>query len=449
MGSSTRRRFLPFIVLFSGLSLASLGSKSSWKESYFAYPYRSLRTVVVEDDSIRDIATDWNLRQAFANLSYTSAHPESCQQRKLERFCRRARCQRATAREASPHDAQLPFNATITKQHDNTNNCKTLWFAGMSLGPNSQCTSEGGGYQREYAMALASARLHAADSLQPVLILTTRGTTTTNNPNISALDYPIARWAQSQGAIVVTVNELSFQSVANQLAGDLVGKEHTIGPYLRMDIPRIIRQYDLFRRANNICPRHVLYTDSDVLFVNPISVEDMHAVKRLVANEAHVTYGLEFGIQGDVPINTGVFVVDVPRWEQEWNSLLAFATSNGPFVAFDQGWLNAYYKNHPEKVVMLPRRWNWKTYWDLEEQEESSWTDIKIVHFHGPKPGLGLWDMATCASPTNWTFREDFVKAYMPHLQAGVCCNQGKVAHYAQQIYNLLEPVTRDVCLSV
>jgi len=388
------------------------------------------------------IAKDWELRQALGDLYFGPSDP--CKNETKE-FCKKKKSCKTGYHDlwlATP-DAQpvLPGAPASPDNNDTTTvGCKTLWFAGMSLGSNSQCTTNGGGYQMEYAMALASARINAIDSLQPVLLLSTYGLEGVTTP---AEDHALAKWARSQGAIVIVIDRLSFQDTANELAKGF-GPEHAVGPYLRMDIPRIIQQANLFDLPN-VCPRHVMYTDSDVLFANRITIEDMTVLKSYIAPDkpAYLMYGREGDIDALQPENTGVFVMDVHRWEQEWEDILSFGMNKtGGFPAFDQGWINEYFRQSyqdQQKVAMLPLAWNWKAYWGLQPTQ---WTDVKILHFHGPKPDRGLWEMASC-SAGNLT---NVPEPYWYFVKQGICCNNGSVAHYARKIYDLLLPHAENVC---
>lgn len=107
----------------------------------------------------------------------------------------------------------------------------------------------------EYATALASARQFAGESLQPVLMLGRYGHAATTNLS------GIAEWATQKGAIVLFVEELSFQDrVRTWMAG--LGfdpmDDHYLGPWLRLDVPFLVQKYKLFE-SPNICDRHILY----------------------------------------------------------------------------------------------------------------------------------------------------------------------------------------------
>eukprot|EP00526_Cylindrotheca_closterium_P014703 CAMPEP_0113627302 /NCGR_PEP_ID=MMETSP0017_2-20120614/14133_1 /TAXON_ID=2856 /ORGANISM="Cylindrotheca closterium" /LENGTH=283 /DNA_ID=CAMNT_0000537539 /DNA_START=231 /DNA_END=1079 /DNA_ORIENTATION=- /assembly_acc=CAM_ASM_000147 len=207
--------------------------------------------------------------------------------------------------------------------------CKTLWFAGFSICDDANCKD--GGYISDYAVALLSAIQNANHILQPVLLVGRYGCTNEEMP-------PIVDLAASKGAIVVIVDELSFQQVISSHLARNESFKLSMGPYLRLEIPALIKRHRL-TSDHGICKEHVLYTDSDVMFVNTIHPADLAQLKGLSSypSDAYVVYGRESNITGE-PKNTGVMMIDILRFEQEWPSILEFGIHNGPFSAFDQGW---------------------------------------------------------------------------------------------------------------
>ena len=88
-----------------------------------------------------------------------------------------------------------------------------------------------------------------------------------------------------------------------------------------------------------------------------------------------------------------------------------------------------------EKFQLLPMHYNWKAYWGLEP---SAFSQVKILHFHGPKLGRGLEVIAKC----NLTAISLLPKAYRPHLQQGICCDRGRTAEWSiEAIYTLKAPI--------
>ena len=145
----------------------------------------------------------------------------------------------------------------------------------------------------EYAVALASSRWFANDVLQPVFL---RGAydhearqNMTKEEFAKSIKVPpnsqnFVNWIQSKGGIVVDVPELTFQElITEKLWGRYFHARGMMqGILLRLDIPDIIEQNGLFDLPG-ICPQHVIYTDSDVIFANPVSHADIHKLKRQMA----------------------------------------------------------------------------------------------------------------------------------------------------------------------
>ncbi|KAL3939985.1 MAG: hypothetical protein SGBAC_005384 [Bacillariaceae sp.] len=309
--------------------------------------------------------------------------------------------------------------------------CKTLWFAGFSISTSSECREGGfGGYRNDYAVALQSARYNAKDTLQPVLLVGKYMMGNTSLPTV-------VEWAAAQGAIVITVDELSFQDLVNTKLVKNVHANH-MGPFLRIDIPKIVGEHKLFD-LNGICDRHVLYTDSDVAFVNKITQYDLDKLKEQIdpSKDAYTLYGHQTKSSGR-PINSGVMLFDVYRFAQTWPDFLRFGYAKGPFLSFDQGWLNDFYMSTPDRMLnrtILANEWNWKSYWKLAPNE---WNQVKIVHFHGPKIGKALEHMAHC-STTSWVF-DNYGKTYASLVKNGICCDKGMTAKFMLDLYHELSP---------
>jgi hypothetical protein len=279
-----------------------------------------------------------------------------------------------------------------------------LWFVGLHEGHNAGECGAGDGYYAQYSAALASAQHYAATVLVPVLLLGRFGLA--NSSQLS----PFGRWATSKGVVVFPVARLDFQDDLVRALPHTTGNDHLMGPYLRLHIVSIMRDHPelLLSQRPNICADHVLYTDSDVLFVHPVHANDLlHVINARatgmsaheVAAPAAVLYGPESNRHARSPENTGVMFMNVPRFQRLFPVLLAFGRErNFSFPAYDQGWLNAFFtEKMPTGRSMLDAHWNWKVYWgkwkDLPESDSSGQPRLKhspyILHFHGPKPGRG------------------------------------------------------------
>jgi hypothetical protein len=120
----------------------------------------------------------------------------------------------------------------------------------------------------------------------------------------------------------------------------------SMGTFMRLDIPRVIHEYKLFDNPD-ICQRHVLCTDSDVLFINKITQEDMDEHKHSLEYTGAamvVSYGREeFRMTPEIT-SIGVVLMDVPAFEKEWPSILSFAIQQKQFPGRDQLMLNIVLK---------------------------------------------------------------------------------------------------------
>jgi hypothetical protein len=358
-------------------------------------------------------------------------------------FLQKNRC------ESTPAVSETQTTGILTTGTNTTGNetCKTLWFAGLHEGSASLCTAKGGGYRMYYAHALASARLYAANTLQPVLLLGRYGLDM-NDHGAAAL----RTWAQEQGALVIEVDNLSFQQdVAKWHNGTGLMSNNDMGPYLRMDIPQIVRANHLFDIAN-ICSQYVLYTDSDILFASEITHSDMLELKSGLHAKpaAFFLYGPEHIMNPMKPANTGVMLIDVPRFEKELPAMLKFRNEYpepNKITAFDQGWINFYFKAQEQQGqqqltggrALLPMYWNWKAYWKTEPKDIPK---IKLVHFHGPKPGRLLWRIAFCKTD----LKHVKVPSYHPFILGGICCDGGKTAYHMWELLQVIAPASKDVC---
>jgi len=284
----------------------------------------------------------------------------------------------------------------------------------------------GDGFQTVYVAALHSALAHgliaggaaAVDDdgalFQPLLFVITP-------PSVTKLSSYFMYLNETLGVKIIHIHELSFQ--------DLVYRSYPtyrtngmIGYFTRLDIPKIIRRHELFNDPlicgtgyrttselgendddTKIKDRIVLYTDNDVLFVNPLTRAQLDVLKRpLIADrEKILMYGQDYLIDRAKPSNTGVMLIDVMGLEREMPSLLEFAErlgEQGKFPEHDQVLINHYYadpRKWKRENLLLPVQYNWKVYWHIIDPVMLA-KDIVIIHFHGPKPGVGVEEIATC-----------------------------------------------------
>jgi hypothetical protein len=195
-----------------------------------------------------------------------------------------------------------------------------------------------------------------------------------------------------------------------------------------------------------VCARHVLYTDTDVIFANPLTHVDLEAtIARISEPEsAFVAYGPE-AHQNDGAFNTGVMFIDTYRFVKAFPAMLAFGISEKfRFPAYDQGWMNAFFtltENEGGRTSLGPL-WNWKVYWP-----PVSPSTIKVIHFHGPKPGNGL---EYIAYPDKFKLAdaEDQMghPHYLPLIEMSLRNNASTRAAAALDFFHELLPPREDFC---
>ena len=297
-----------------------------------------------------------------------------------------------------------PF-ASVNSNRKNNNiasashQCKTLWFAGFYCGRHSFSV-----YSRHYAAALQSALKMTNNVLQPVVLMGFLGVDEETKYSTEVLTF--TKWAKDLGVKVVALDQLSFSNLTTKYLKDKP-LDFQQGPYLRWDIPNVIEHHDLYNNNidNNhdmICNDAVLYTDSDIVFTN-LTFSDLVKAKSLVTSNntaSMMAYGPEASKTSTrTPQNTGVMILNPSRFQLELPNILNFAVDHkfGNGSWHDQNILNEYFKQPGgflQKRSFLPAKWNYKPYWGKS-------SNVRIVHFHGIKPGRLLDCLASSnmASP--------------------------------------------------
>ena len=79
--------------------------------------------------------------------------------------------------------------------------------------------------------------------------------------------------------------------------------------------------------------------------------------------------------------------------------------------------------------------------WGLEP---SNFSQVKILHFHGPKLGSGLEAMAKCNMAAISLIPQK--AAYKPHLRQGICCDRGRTAEWSVEAIHHLKAPIDDLC---
>ena len=277
--------------------------------------------------------------------------------------------------------------------------CKTLWFAGFHCGKDSFLK-----YSRHYAAALQSALEMTNKILQPVVLMGFLGVDEETKFSTEILTFK--KWAKDLGVKVIALDQLSFSKLTTKYLNNTPLYIQQ-GAYLRLDIPNVIENHDLYNNHidNNhdtICNDAVLYTDSDVVF-SKVSFSDLVKAKSLVTSSntsSMMAYGPQHSkTNTGTPENTGVMILNPSRFKLELPNILNFAVDHkfGNGSWHDQNLLNEYFKQpggFSQKRSFLPAEWNYKPYWGKS-------SNIKIVHFHGIKPGRLLDCLASSnmASP--------------------------------------------------
>ena len=294
--------------------------------------------------------------------------------------------------------------------------CRWLWFAGMHEGAHAAA------YRSQYAAALLTARENAP-VLQPVLMLGRGG--------LAAGDglSKFGRWARGRGALVFNVRRLAFQEHLDRLGfAERFGDDHAQGPYLRLHAPVLIREHDLMTAG--ICSDVFLYTDCDTLFLNVDAHAMTHEAARL---SSHVwSFGPQKSRAETSPQNTGVWLVNHRALARVYPDLLRFAVARKFRFreTFDQGWIKEFSRSRRGTAVFLGPAWNYKVYWGGDAR------DVKIVHFHGPKPGRGAW--LACLASQNAACMRDLSRVdhkYNQYVSAGFRADGGHLANVSLGLY--------------
>ncbi len=349
-------------------------------------------------------------------------------------YCKHVRCMK---HRKDVDKKYLSLNSNVNEDGQ-AKGCKMLWFTAIHESE-GLCDGSHHQYNIDYSVALHSAIGNAKDVLQPVLILGRYGLSNENSTEPKKL----GKWAEARGVKVIYSPRLSFQEdVNNGLPSHLEKKffSHLQGPFLRLDIPKFIKEHNLFDMPN-VCQDHILYTDADVIFANNFTQRDAQLLKNVIG-EGMVSFGREYAKKVEF-VNTGVMVINVDRFEQELPQMLHMAKTSKSYPGHDQDMLNQYLQKNAKvrrKINILPMHYNWKSYWGLEP---SKFSQVKIIHFHGPKLGQGLEEMKNCDVDAISNY---FIPEYKDHLGQGACCDQGKTADWSlKAIKNLKAPI-KDLC---
>lgn len=136
------------------------------------------------------------------------------------------------------------------------------------------------------------------------------------------------------------------------------------GAFLRVDIPIICKKLGI----EDTC---VLYTDNDVMFISDITELNKFNTKTFMCAGEFTKIGKHWDM------NSGVMWLNWKYLLSTYDDFVGFIKNNlNKFTVYDQ---DAYKQFYNESIERLNYKFNYKPYW-------GPFNDIKILHFHGPKP---------------------------------------------------------------
>jgi hypothetical protein len=310
-------------------------------------------------------------------------------------------------------------------------NCRLLWICTLVESFEPACMDGFDGFSLAYAVALESQQRFANNTLYPILVVNQLGS--------SRIESFLSKFGTRKQVKIVSWNRLTFQDyLLSKLNLSLSNLERsgTAGVFMRLDLPSIIAEHKLFELPE-VCPDYALYTDSDVMFVNSITKRDISKLlSQFQDNDRVMAYGHQVSPRSG-PINSGVIVMHVPRFKQLWPEILM--RSRKYVFSNDQEILIQFFRrSRKDKLALLSLRWNFKVYWPASLV--SSLREIKLIHFHGLKPGSGypsLKALVKCDMRDINSTQSTNPNTQLMHI--GICCNQlGSLAKWIFDIYNSL-----------
>jgi hypothetical protein len=259
-----------------------------------------------------------------------------------------------------------------------------LWLVGF------QNKADGGGevfyladsndYVDHLKVAILSARKNAP-ALVPVIVFT--GAMSGNAALVS--------WIESNGGYVMH-HKISFVRELKLLASDPKYKysKNLWGSWLRIDIVAIMSQVEKMMtklaasgyQVPTYSRENILWTDPDVIFEGPI---DSCTLPRPFI----LSVGPEVGM--GTAKNYGVIYFNVASYSAMSMDMLDWAKKQHYHFEHDQDLMLQFIG---ARVNSLPDAYNWKLYWGNTSTARGPrfpGSEIKILHFHGPKLKL-----ATC-----------------------------------------------------
>lgn len=174
-------------------------------------------------------------------------------------------------------------------------------------------------------------------------------------------------WYRGVGGVIHN-HQLSFMDKLNEaIALGWKKKEwaNMYGAFFRIDLPFVINKMELDSAKVETC--YVLYTDTDVMFLNDIDSCSFKCPNTMMMGPEH---------KRGTKTNSGVLVVNVAALRRDYQGLVNWGVENRWPGAYDQPMLISFYR---DSLQLLPDEYNWKAYWGPAQ-------NATVIHFHGPKP---------------------------------------------------------------
>ena len=224
------------------------------------------------------------------------------------------------------------------------------WFSGV----NSHNKESYLNYIKMYKIAVITAK-KTNPSIKPIFILDGE-----IDSNINEL---------IQMGVRIVEHRVKFYDSLKEHYGD---NTTAYGAFLRVDIPIICELL-------NIDEDYVLYTDNDIMFISDISEITENKPKTFMCAGEFTKIGRY------MDMNSGVMWLNWKFLQSTYNDFTEFIKNNlSKFQVYDQ---DAYKLFYNESIDRLNYRFNYKPYW-------GNFNDIKILHFHGPKPTFSEEDFS-------------------------------------------------------
>lgn len=204
--------------------------------------------------------------------------------------------------------------------------------------------------------------------------------------------------------------------------------DHMQGPYLRLHVPVLIREHHLLTK--DICSDVVLYTDCDVVF-SQLSAHSMMVEQQRFLHDHVWSFSSEGAKDDKRPTNTGVMLINNTAFESIYSDFIDFGIKRKfDFDAFDQGWIIKYSEQRHGTARFLNTEWNWKVYWGNKEKK-----DVKMIHFHGPKPGRGKWLSCLASQDPTCLQLSNTAHPYYGLIKLGFEADNGHLANVTLRMY--------------